>query len=143
MSRGNNDKEHKVNGQSQRVLQLYVTPTDNIDQEATLPSIEREVNPDKTIMLNTPDAFRKVVTPQRMELLDVLVESAQPVDIKTLSMAVNRGTETVRDDVELLSNHGIIELTEVDDMMTSYLPYDTVRLDVDFPIIGSDPAENV
>lgn len=142
MSSNNENKEHSAEDQDQRVLQLWITLTGNIDQETTLPGRERAVNPDETIVVNTPDMFQKVVTPRRVEILDVLVESAQPVDIKTLSRAVNRGTETVRDDVELLSSHGIIEVTEIDNMMTSYLPYDTVRVDVDFPIIDSDPTED-
>lgn len=137
MSSNDKDKEHNAKDQDQRVLQLWVIPTDNIDQETTLPSRERAVNPDKTIVLNTPDAFQKVVTPQRMEILNVLVESAQPVDIKTLSRVVDRGTETVCNDVKLLSSHGVIEVTETDDMMTSYLPYDTVRVDIDFPLTSS------
>lgn len=138
-----NDKNKKENtkGQDQRVLQLRVALTGNVDQESTLPDRERAVNPDDTVVFNTPDVFQDAVTPQRTEIIDVLVEYARPVEINTISRTVNRGTEKVRNDAETLSSHGIIELTEIDNTMMAYLPYDTVRVDVDFPVMSSDSTE--
>ena len=142
----NNDKNQKkgnTRGQDQRVLQLRVALTGNVDQESTRPNRERAVNPDDTVVFNTPDFFRDAVTPQRTEIIDVLVEYARPVEINTLSRTVNRGTEAVRNDAEVLSSYGIIELTEIDNTMMAYLPYDTVRVDVDFPVTGSDSTEEI
>lgn len=83
-------------------------------------------------VVNFQDASRlqRVLTPRRLELVESLMgESAE--SIRALAERLDRDVRQVHDDVELLNEYRIVHLREEDGAKKPFVPYETVRIEVE------------
>lgn len=84
--------------------------------------------------------LRQLLTERRMELLEDVMEE-QPESIRALADRLGRDVHDVHDDLHLLAEYGIIYF-EVDGRAKKpYVPYDTVRIEVEFGRPRGDESE--
>ncbi|QZA89361.1 HTH domain-containing protein [Salinarchaeum sp. IM2453] len=135
MNNNNPRNQDNTGVQDRRVLQVQVSLTRDLDRETILPERERAENADNSIVFETTDKLREVLTPPRMEIVYALVEADQPIYIKTLAENLDRSIGSVRNDIELLSDREVIRVVKDDGIYKPYLPYDKVQVDIDFPVV--------
>ncbi len=74
-----------------------------------------------------------------MELLETVMEDP-PESIRALADCHNRDVHDVHDDLHLLADYEIIYFEEDGRAKKPYVPYDTVRLEVEFGLPrGNEP----
>lgn len=69
----------------------------------------KEVKKEVGIYFESIEAFRKALTPKRLELIHLIKEHS-PQSIHELSKLAERDIKNVADDVELLTNLGLVEV---------------------------------
>jgi predicted transcriptional regulator len=74
--------------------------------------------------------LRKLLTDRRMELLEEVMERS-PESIRDLASRLDRDVHDVHDDLYLLAEYGIIHFEESGRAKQPYVPYDTVRIEVE------------
>lgn len=75
--------------------------------------------------------LRQLLTDRRMELLEsVLAEP--PASIRALAERLGRDVHDVHDDLHLLAGYDIVHFTDAGRAKQPYVPYDTVRIEVEF-----------
>jgi predicted transcriptional regulator len=75
--------------------------------------------------------LRELLTDRRMELLETVMENP-PESIRDLAGRLDRDVHDVHDDLYLLAEHDIIHFEEDGRAKKPYVPYDTVRIEVEF-----------
>ncbi|OYR81788.1 transcriptional regulator [Halorubrum ezzemoulense] len=75
--------------------------------------------------------LRQLLTDQRMEQLEEVMERP-PESIRALADRLDRDVHDVHDDLHLLAEDDIIHFEEDGRAKKPYVPYDTVRLEVEF-----------
>lgn len=75
--------------------------------------------------------LRELLTDRRMELLEEVMEHP-PESIRNLASRLDRDVHDVHDDLHLLAEYGIIYFEEDGRAKKPYVPYDTVRIEVEF-----------
>ena len=85
--------------------------------------------------------LRQLLTDRRMELLEAVME--QPPDsIRALADRLDRDVHDVHDDLHLLAEHEIIHFEEDGRAKKPYVPYETVRVEVEFGLPRGDGPES-
>jgi len=85
--------------------------------------------------------LRQLLTDRRMELLEAVMETP-PASIRALADRLDRDVHDVHDDLHLLAEYDIIHFEENGRAKKPYVPYDTVRLEVEFGLPRGDGAES-
>lgn len=75
--------------------------------------------------------LRELLTNRRMELLETVMEDP-PESIRDLASRLDRDVHDVHDDLYLLADHGIVHFEADGRAKKPYVPYDTVRIEVEF-----------
>lgn len=75
------------------------------------------------------EAFRKVLTPQRMKLLH-LVREGEPASLHELARRAGRNIKNVSDDVKYLAQVGLVELKDSANRTSARVTYDKILLEI-------------
>lgn len=75
------------------------------------------------------EAFRKALTPKRLELLHI-IRQKKPSSIHQLAKYAHRDIKNVHDDVKYLSQVGLVELAETGPGMSCRVGYDKIKLEI-------------
>lgn len=73
------------------------------------------------------EAFRKALTPRRLELLHI-VKASRPASINQLAKLAQRNIRNVADDVRFLIQVGLLETRQEDNRLTPRVEYDEIDL---------------
>jgi predicted transcriptional regulator len=71
----------------------------------------KEVKQEKGVYFTNIDAFRKAITPKRIELLQCIKKN-NPTSIRHLSTLIDRDIKNVSDDIRFLDQVGLIDFKE-------------------------------
>ena len=94
-------------------------------------AIERgeKVRKETGLYFTSFEAFRKALTPKRLELLHV-IKTRKPASINELARMAKRDVKNVADDVGYLERIGLIEKKETDHKITPVITYDKIALEI-------------
>lgn len=76
------------------------------------------------------EAFRKALTPKRLELLRLIKEN-KPASIHQLAKLAHRDVKNVHEDVRYLSQVGLVELSETGPSISCRVGYDKIKLEIE------------
>ena len=79
------------------------------------------------VYFTTLEAFRKAITPRRMELLNI-IKTTRPASINQLASLAHRNIKNVAEDVKLLSQVGLVETKEAENRLAPQVDYDEIDL---------------
>lgn len=85
--------------------------------------------------------LRELLTDRRMELLEAVMEQP-PESIRALAGRLDRDVRDVHDDLYLLADHGIVHFEADGRAKKPYVPYDTVRIEVEFGLPRGKGSES-
>ena len=85
--------------------------------------------------------FRQLLTNRRMELLEEVMEHP-PESIRALADRLDRDVHDVHDDLHLLAEYDVIHFEENGRAKKPYVPYDTVRIEVEFGLPRGESSES-
>ena len=85
--------------------------------------------------------LRELLADRRMELLEEVMERP-PESIRALADRLDRDVHDVHDDLHLLADYDIVHFEEAGRAKKPYVPYDTVRLEVEFGLSRDGGAES-
>ena len=85
--------------------------------------------------------LRELLTDRRMELLEAVMEQP-PESIRALAGRLDRDVRDVHDDLYLLADHGIVHFEADGRAKKPYVPYDTVRIEVEFGLPQGEGSES-
>jgi predicted transcriptional regulator len=85
--------------------------------------------------------LRQLLTDRRMELLEALMEEP-PESIRALADRLERDVHDVHDDLHLLAEYDIIHFEADGRAKQPCVPYDTVRIEVEFGLPRGDGSES-
>jgi predicted transcriptional regulator len=85
--------------------------------------------------------LRQLLTDRRMELLEAVMEQP-PESIRALADRLDRDVHDVHDDLHLLAEYDIIHFEEDGRAKKPYVPYDTVRIEVEFGLPRGKGSES-
>jgi len=94
-------------------------------------------------VVNFQDASRlqRILTPRRLELVGSLMD-APAGSMRDLADRLDRDVRQVHDDLRILSEYGIIHFREEDGAKKPYVPYDTVKVEVELTKSLDDASES-
>jgi len=94
-------------------------------------AIERgeKVKKETGVYFTSFKAFRKVLTPKRLELLHI-IKTKKPSSINELARMAKRDVKNVADDVKYLEQIGLIEKEETDRRIKPVIRYDRIALEI-------------
>ena len=97
----------------------------------TMEKLERGERTTKEIgvYFTSLEAFRKVLTPKRQELLHT-IRIARPKSIHELAQLTKRNIKNVSDDLKYLEQVGLVERREVRKTIRPSINYDTISLEI-------------
>lgn len=113
-------------------------------RQSTLDRIDRWERGDDVphvVNFEDPARFREILTPRRMELLETVMDDPPP-SIRSLADRLERDVHDVHDDLHLLADYRIVHFQEDGRTKAPYVPYDTVRIEVEFGTPSSDGSES-
>ena len=85
--------------------------------------------------------LRQLLTDRRMELLEAVMERP-PESIRALADRLDRDVHDVHDDLHLLAEYDVIHFEENGRAKKPYVPYDTVRIEVEFGLPRGEDSES-
>jgi predicted transcriptional regulator len=85
------------------------------------------VGEEASVYFTNIEAFRKAITPRRLELLNI-IKTARPGSINQLASLVHRNIKNVAGDVKLLSQVGLLETKKVCNRIAPQVYYDEIDL---------------
>ena len=85
--------------------------------------------------------LRQLLTDRRMELLETVMERP-PESIRALAGRLDRDVRDVHDDLHLLAEYDVIHFEEDGRAKKPYVPYDTVRIEVEFGLPRGENSES-
>ena len=85
--------------------------------------------------------LRQLLTDRRMELLEAVMERP-PESIRALADRLDRDVHDVHDDLHLLAEYDVIYFEENGRAKKPYVPYDTVRIEVEFGLPRGEDSES-
>lgn len=110
----------------------------------TLDRIERWEDGENTPhVVNFQDASRlqRILTPRRLDLVQSLLdESAE--SIRALADRLDRDVRQVHEDAHLLADYRIVHLREEGGAKRPFVPYETVRIEVELTTSADDSSES-
>jgi len=94
-------------------------------------AIERgeRVKKEKGVYFTTFTAFRKVMTPKRLELLHI-IKTKRPSSLNELARMARRDVKNVVDDLRYLERIGLIGKKEIDNKTAPVIKYDKIMLEI-------------
>lgn len=97
-------------------------------------AIERgeNVKPQKGVYFESIEAFRRALTPKRMELLH-LIRTEKPSSVNELAQLVHRDTKNVANDIDYLVDLGLVEIKKErkgKEGLSPRVNYNMIQLDV-------------
>ena len=94
-------------------------------------AIERgeKVKKESGVYFTSFEAFRKILTPKRLELLHT-IKTRKPSSIHELARMAKRDVKNVADDVKYLEQIGLIEKKETDHKIAPMTKYDRIALEI-------------
>ncbi|MBI4823097.1 MAG: MarR family transcriptional regulator [Nitrospirae bacterium] len=94
-------------------------------------AIERgeKVKKETGLYFTSFEAFRKALTPKRLELLHI-IKTNKPSSINELAKMAKRDIKNVAEDVKYLEQVGLIEKKETDKKTTAVISYDRIALEI-------------
>lgn len=94
-------------------------------------AIERgeKVKKESGVYFTSFEAFRKVLTPKRLELLHT-IKTRKPSSIHELARMAKRDVKNVADDVKYLEQIGLIEKKATDHKTALVTKYDRIALEI-------------
>ncbi len=97
----------------------------------TAEAIERgeKVKKRTGVYFTSMEAFRKVLTVQRMSLLH-LIREAKPASLHELARLARRNIKNVSDDVRYLAQVGLVELKGSEKKISALVNYDKILLEI-------------
>lgn len=90
---------------------------------------EERVKKDRGIYFTSFEAFRKALTPKRLELLHI-IKTQKPSSINQLAKLAKRDIKNVAEDVKYLTQIGLIERKETDKEVSSLVEYEKILLEI-------------
>ena len=84
---------------------------------------------DPGVYFTSLEAFRKALTPQRMNLLR-LIRKGNPASLHELARLAQRNIKNVSDDVKYLAQVGLIELKDAANKTSARVNYDKIMLEI-------------
>lgn len=93
-------------------------------------------------LVNFQDAsqLQRVLTPRRLELVESLMD-APAASIRALADRLDRDVRQVHDDLDVLSEYRIVQLRPDGAAKRPFVPYETVRIEVELSVSPDDPTE--
>jgi len=85
------------------------------------------VEEEKGVYFTSLEAFRKALTPKRLDLLH-LIKATQPSSINQLAKLAHRNIKNVAEDVKYLSQIGLVEIEMVGRGSAPRVKYDEIDL---------------
>ena len=85
---------------------------------------------EEALSFESVEAFRKILTPKRMELLKI-IRHERPSSIYALAKLARRDIKNVRDDIALLKNLGLVDLKSDRNVRAVVIPrvnYDELKV---------------
>ncbi len=97
----------------------------------TMKKLERgeKVKKETGVYFTSLEAFRKAVTPKRLELLHV-IKTKKPSSINELARMAKRDIKNVADDVKYLEQIGLVEKKEINRKTKPVINYDRIDLEI-------------
>ncbi|MEW6571960.1 MAG: hypothetical protein AB1390_12475 [Nitrospirota bacterium] len=94
-------------------------------------AIERgkKVKKEAGVYFTSLEAFRKALTPKRLELLHI-IKTKKPSSINELARFAKRDIKNVADDLKYLGQIGLIEREETDRKTKPIIRYDRIALEI-------------
>ena len=94
-------------------------------------------------VVNFQDATRlqRILTPRRLELVRSLMDSPAE-SIRDLAGRLDRDVRQIHDDLQILSEYRIVHFREEDGAKKPFVPYDTVRIEVEFGLPDGEGSES-
>lgn len=71
------------------------------------------------------EAFRKAITPRRLELLNI-IKTNKPGSINQLASLAGRNIKNISEDMKLLEQVGLLEIVQVKNRMAPQVDYDEI-----------------
>lgn len=113
-------------------------------KESVLDRAERwEQGQEVPHVVNFQDASRlqRILTPRRLELVRSLMD-APAESMRNLADRLDRDVRQVHDDLQILSEYGIVHFREEDGAKKPHFPYDTVKVEVELTKSLDDASES-
>lgn len=85
----------------------------------------QEVKEEAGVYFTNIEAFRKAITPKRLELLNI-IKVNRPRSINELASLARRNIKNVADDMKLLAQVGLVEIKEVENRAAPQVDYDEI-----------------
>jgi predicted transcriptional regulator len=94
-------------------------------------AIERgeKVKKETGVYFTSFEAFRKILTPKRLELLHI-IKTRKPSSINELARIAKRDVKNVADDVKYLEQIELIEKKETNNKTAPVIKYDWIALEI-------------
>ena len=92
----------------------------------------KPVKKDKGVYFTSVEAFRKAITPQRLELLKV-IKTEKPSSVSQLSNITHRDVKNISDDIKFLEQVGLVEIKRnkrVDKEIIPFVGYDKILVEI-------------
>jgi len=86
-----------------------------------------QVREEAGVYFTNIEAFRKAITPRRLELLNI-IKTARPGSINQLASLARRNIKNVAEDIKLLSQVGLLETKKVRNCVAPQVDYDEIDL---------------
>jgi predicted transcriptional regulator len=84
-----------------------------------------EVKEEAGVYFTNIEAFRKAITPRRLELLNV-IKTSRPGSINELALLAGRNIKNVAEDIKLLAQVGLLEIEKVHNRVAPHVHYDEI-----------------
>ena len=113
-------------------------------KESVLDRAERwEEGEEVPHVVNFQDATRlqRLFTPRRLELVRSLMD-APAESMRALADRLDRDVRQVHDDLQILNEYRIVHFREEDGAKKPFVPYDTVRIEVEFGLPSGEGSES-
>jgi predicted transcriptional regulator len=125
------------------ILRITSKPFEE-NKKSTLDDIERwEEGEEVPHVVNFQDASRlqRVLTPRRLELVESLMNGSAD-SIRSLADRLDRDVRQVHDDLQVLSDYRIVHFHEEGGAKKPFVPYDTIKIEVELTKSLGDPSES-
>jgi len=134
--------------ETERVLEIHVQDFDSFATESVAALDEAVTTRDSTpsvLAFETPRQALRLLSDARFGLLET-IRTETPESIRELARLVDRDVSIVHKDLELLAEHGIVELRSEGRNKRPIVAYEEIHIDVDLsfePNSGSEtPARS-
>jgi predicted transcriptional regulator len=84
-----------------------------------------QVKEEAGVYFTNIEAFRKAITPRRLELLNV-IKTSKPSSINELALMARRNIKNVAEDIKLLSQVGLLEIEAAHNRLAPHVDYDEI-----------------